>query len=257
MSKYRTTWNVILLMASVASGLLVIPPEAKAEMIASRMQSGKLPELIRRQLCSEIMQQEMRRFGLSELEARQLQAAFSDEQVIGEMVGLEGRIAGASKTTIERNEASRLLTALQSSVEEHVKADLRQKLSERAKRIPTNQRLIASRLSASGGAVDARKVLAQAQRALTAEMLTALGMAKKDAAETIAKLKDSDIDSIFKGDLRIGYAADIDFTSGDGLILLVIIILGIAAIIAGGAVAVVFLVVVLIALVYFLGQGHW
>jgi hypothetical protein len=88
-------------------------------------------------------------------------------------------------------------------------------------------------------------------------MLTALGMAQKDAAETIAKLKDSDIDSIFKGDLRIGYAADIDFTSGDGLILLVIIILGIAAIIAGGAVAVVFLVVVLIALVYFLGQGHW
>ena len=257
MSKYRTMWNIILVMASLASGLLVIPPEAKAAMIASRMQSGKLSELVRQELSSEIMQQEMRRFGLSGREARQLLAAFSDERVIGEMVGLESRIASASKTTIERNAASRLLTALQSSVEKNVKADLRQKLSEQAKKLPASQRLIASHLSASGGTIDARKVLAQAQRALTAEMLTALGMARKDAAETISKLKDSDIDSIFKGDLRIGYAADIDFTSGDGLILLVIIILGIAAIIAGGAVAVVFLVVVLIALVYFLGQGHW
>jgi len=257
MSKYRTMWNIILVMASLASGLLVIPPEAKAAMIASRMQSGKLSELVRQELSSEIMQQEMRRFGLSGREARQLLAAFSDERVIGEMVGLESRIASASKTTIERNAASRLLTALQSSVEKNVKADLRQKLSEQAKKLPASQRLIASHLSASGGTIDARKVLAQAQRALTAEMLTALGMARKDAAETISKLKDSDIDSIFKGDLRIGYAADIDFTSGGGLILLVIIILGIAAIIAGGAVAVVFLVVVLIALVYFLGQGHW
>ena len=257
MKKNRTIWNVILLMASVASGLLVIPPEAKAKMIASRMQSGKAFAMVRRQLCSEIMQQQIRRFGLSEREARQIQAAFSDQRVIREMVQLESRVANASKITIEQNTTSRLLTALESSVEKHVESDLKQKLSRRAERIPNSQRLIASRLSARDGTIDARKVLSQAQRALTAEMLVALGMAKKDASETIAKLKDSDIDSIFKGNLRIGYPAGIDFSSGDGLLLLVIIILGIAAIVAGGAVAVIFLIVVLIALVYYLGQGHW
>lgn len=257
MKKYRTTWNVILLMASVASSLLIIPPEAKAKMIASRMQSGKAFAMVRGQLCSEIMQQQIRRFGLSQREARQIQAAFSDQRVVREMVQLENQVAGDSKITIERSATSRLLTALQSSVEKHVGADLKQKLSSRAKRIPNSSRLIASRLSAGSGTIDVRKVLVRAQRALTTGMLVALGMAKKDAADTIAKLKDSDIDSIFQGNLRIGYPAGIDFTTGDGLLLLVIIILGIAAIIAGGAVAVVFLVIVLIALVYYLGQGHW
>ena len=256
MKKYKKTWNIILLMASVASGLLVIPPEAKAKIIASRMQSGKASAMVRNELCSEIIQQQIRRFGLSQREARQIQNAFSDERVVREMLQLESRVANASEITVEQKTTGRLLTALQSSVEKHVGSDLKQKLSNRAERIPNKQRLIASRLSTGSGTVDARKVLAQAQRALTAEMLVSLGMAKKDAAETLAKLKDSDIDKIFKGNLRIGYSAGIDFTSGDGLLLLVIIILGIAAIIAGGAVAVVFLVVVLIALVYYLAEGR-
>jgi hypothetical protein len=257
MSKYKAAWNSILIMASVASGLLIIPPEAKARMIASRMQSGKAFTMVRRQLCSEIMQQQIRRFGLSQQEARQIQAAFSDERVIREMVQLENQVVQNSEIAIEQNTTSRLLTALLSSVEKHVESDLKQKFSDRAERIPNKQRLIASRFSTASGTIDARKVLAQAQRALTAEMLVALGMAKKDAAETLAKLKDRDIDNIFKGNLRIGYSAGIDFSSDEGLLLLVIIILGIAAIIAGGAVAVIFLVVVLIALVYYLAQGHW
>ena len=257
MKKNRTIWNFILLMASAASGLLVIPPEAKAKMIASRMQSGKALAMVRRQLCSEIMQQQIRRFGLSQREARQILAAFSDERVIGEMVHLENQIANASEITIEQKTTSRLLTALESSVEKHVESDLKEKLSRRAERIPNNQRLIASRLSARDGTVNARKILSRARRSLTAEMLVSLGMAKKDAAETIAKLKDSDIDSIFKGNLRIGYSAGIDFSSDEGMLLLVIIILGIAAIVSGGAVAVIFLIVVLIALVHYLGQGHW
>jgi len=257
MSKYKAAWNSILIMASIASGLLVIPPEAKARMIASRMQSGKAFAMVREQLCSEIMQQQIRRFGLSQSEARQILAAFSDERVVREMVQLEGRVANASKITIEQKATGRLLTALESSVEKHVEADLKQKLSNRAEKMPVNHRLIASRLSTRDGTIDARKVLARAQRSLTTEMLVSLGMAKKDAAETIARLNDSDIDSIFKGNLRIGYSAGIDFSSDDGFILLVIIILGIAAIIAGGAVAVIFLIVVLIALVYYLAQGHW
>ncbi len=256
MNKYKTTWNIILLMASVASSLLIIPPEAKARMIASKMQSGKAFAMVRQQLGSEIMQQQIRRFGLSPQETRQILAAFSDERVVSEIVQLENKVAENSRITIERNATNRLLTALESSVEKHVRADLKQELSNRAERIPNKQRLIASRLSTTSGTVDARKVLARAQRALTAEMLVSLGMAKKDAAETLAKLKDSDIDKIFKGNLRIGYSAGIDFSSDEGLLLLVIIILGIAAIIAGGAVAVVFLVVVLIALVYYLAEGR-
>jgi hypothetical protein len=149
------------------------------------------------------------------------------------------------------------LTALQSSVESHVGTDLRQKLAERATGAFSDERLIASRLSTKGDTVDARKALAQAQRALTAEKLVALGMSEEDALQTAAKLKASDIDSIFKEGVQIGYSAGMDLTSGDGLILLVIIVLGIAAAIAGGPVVVVFLVVALLALFYFLTYDEW
>ena len=100
MKKYRTPWNVILIMSSLASGFLVIPPEAKAEMIASRMQSGKVSALVRQQLSSEIMQQEIQRFGLSKSEAGRIQAVFTDERVLQEMVRLERRVARSSNTTI-------------------------------------------------------------------------------------------------------------------------------------------------------------
>lgn len=250
-------WSIVLVMASMASALLVIPPEAKAEMIGSRMQSGKALELVRQQLCSEIMQQQIQRYGLSESEAQQIQAVLSDEQVIREMVRLDRQVAHASKTTIRQSMASSLLTALQSSVESHMGTDLRQKLSERATGAFGNERLIASRLSTNGDTVNARKALAQAQRALTAERLVALGMTEEDAVETVAKLKASDIDSIFKEGVQIGYSAGMDLTSGEGLILLVIIVLGIAAAIAGGPVVVVFLVVALLALFYFLTYDEW
>lgn len=257
MSKCKTLWNLLLTMASLSAGLLVIPPEAKAEMIASRMLSGKGLALVRRQLHSEIMQKEIQRFGLSESEAGQIQAVLSDERVLRELAHIESKAAATSKTTIEQTVTTRLLTALQSSVKEHMGPDLRQKLSERAKNIPARERLIASRLSTSSGAVDARKTLAQAQRMLTAEMLVALGMAKKDASRTIAKLKDSDINRIFAGGIRIGYPAGVDFSSGDGLLLLVILILAVTAAIVGGPAAVVILIVVLIALIYFLSRAHW
>jgi hypothetical protein len=257
MRKHRTTWNLILVMASLASGLLIIPPEAKAKMVASRMQSGKVLSLVHQQLCSELIQQEIQRFGLSKSKARQIQAVFADKRVIREMVQLEREVARTPNISIEQKMTGRLLTALQSSVENHMKADLRQELSERATKIPGNQRLIASRLSMSGGIVDGRTALAQAQRALTAETLVALGMAKEDAAKTIAKLKDSDIDRICTGGLQIGYPAGINFSSGDGQLLLVIIILVIVAVIVGGTVGVLLLIVMLIALVYYLGGGHW
>ena len=257
MRKHRTTWNLILIMASLASGLLIIPPEAKAEMIASRMQSEKVLSLVHQQLCSELIQQEIQRFGLSKSEAQQIQAVLADKRVIREMVQLEREVARTPNVSIEQKITGRLLTALQSSVENHMKADLRQELSERARKIPGNQRLIASRLSMSSGIVDARTALAQAQRALTAETLVALGMAKEDAAETIAKLKDSDIDRIFTGGLKIGYPAGIDFSSGDVQLVLVIIILLIVAIIVGGTVGVVILIAMLVVLVYYLSRGHW
>lgn len=257
MRKYRTPWNLMLITASLAAGLLIIPPEAKAEMIASRMQSGKVLALARRQLCSEIMRQEIQRFGLSESEAGQIQSVFSDERVTRELGQLAKQAAATSRITIEQSMTTRLLTALQSSVEKRVETDLKQKLSERAEKIPGRERLIASRLSTSAGTVDANKTLAQAQRMLTAETLVALGMAKKDAAGTIAKLKDSDIDRIFTGGIRIGYPAGVDFSSGDGLLLLVILILAITAAIVGGPAAVVLLIVVLIALIYFLSRAHW
>lgn len=260
MRKHRTSWNLVLVMASLASGFLIIPPEAKAEMIASRMQSGKVLSLVRQQLCSELIQQELQRFGLSISETRQIQAVLSDQRVIREMVQLEREVARTPNVSIQQKMTGRLLTALQSSAKNHMKAHLRQELSERAMKIPRNQRLIASRLSMmsmSGRTVDGRIALAQAQRALTAETLFALGMAKEDAAKTIAKLKDSDIDRIFTGELQIGYPADIDFSSGDGQLLLVIIILVIVAIIVGGTAGIVLLIVILIGLVYYLGGGHW
>ena len=111
--------------------------------------------------------------------------------------------------------------------------------------------------SMSDGTVDGRIALAQAQRALTAETLVALGMAKEDAARTIAKLKDSDIDRIFSGGLRIGYPAGNGLSSEDGQFLLIIIILAIVAIIVGGTAGVVLLIVILVALVFYLGGGDW
>jgi hypothetical protein len=173
------------------------------------------------------------------------------------MVRLERKVARTSNISIGQNMTGRLLTALQSSVEKHMEAELRQELSERAKKIPHNERLIASRLSTSDVTIDARTALAQAQRVLTSETLVALGMAKEDAAKTLAKLKDSDIDRIFTGGLRIGYPAGIDFSSGDGQLLLVIIVLLIIAIIVGGTAGVVLLIVILVGLVYYLGGGHW
>jgi hypothetical protein len=176
------------------------------------------------------------------------------------MVQLEREVARTPNVSIEQKMTGRFLTALQSSTKNHMKAHLRQELSERARKIPGNHRLIASRLSMmskSGRTVDGRIALAQAQRALTAETLVALGMAKKDAAKTIAKLKDSDIDRIFTGDLQIGYPAGIDFSSADGQLLLLVIILVIVAIIVGGTVGVVILIVILIGLVYYLGGGRW
>jgi hypothetical protein len=263
MRKHSKAWNIVLMMASVASGLLIIPPEAKAEMIASRMQSGKVLELVRQQLGCEIMQQQMQRFGLSQAEARQIQTVFGDARVVEEMVRLQrlahhprgGQAARGSRTTsIQQNISSSLLTALQSSVDAHMGADLQQKLSKRARGVFGDEKLIASRLSGDNGAVDARKALAEARRMLTAEKLVALGMTEIDAGQTVAKLKDSDIDRIFEGDLQIGYAAGLDLMSGAGLLLLLVIILGIAAIIAGGAVTVVFIVVAVIAMVYFLAH---
>lgn len=258
MSKHGITWNIVLLMTSVASGLLVIPPEVKAEMIVSRMQSGRALELVRQELCSQIMQQQIERFGLSPSEARQMQAVFCEARVLEEMVRLDRHAAHTSKTAVIRQEQTdRLLTALESSVEKHMGAGLQQKLSERAEGVFRHERLIASRLSAHRGTVNARTALAQVRRALTAQKLVALGMTEKDARQTVGKLKDSDIDKIFDGNLRIGYAAAIDWSSGPGLLLLLVIILGIAAIIAGGPVAVVFAVVAIIALIYFLTYDEW
>jgi hypothetical protein len=260
MRKHRAPWNLVLVMASLALGFLIIPPEVKAEMIASRTQSGKVLSLLRQQLCSELVQQEIQRFGLSKSEALQIQAVLADQRVIREMVQLEREVARTPNVSIEQKMTGRLLTALQSSTKNHMKAHLRQELSERAREIPGNQRLVASRLSTmsmSGGTVDGRIALAQVQRALTAETLVALGMAKEDATKTIAKLKDSDIDRIFTGGLQIGYPAGINFSSEDGQLLLVIIILAIVAIIVGGTAGVVLLVVILIGLVYYLGRGHW
>ncbi len=255
MSKHGRTWNIVLMMASVAAGLLVIPPEAKAEMIASRMQSGKALELVRQQLCGEIMQQQLQKFGLSASEVRQMQTVFSDARVIEEMARLQRQAAHASKGMIVPTD--RLMTALQSAVDAHMGADLQQKLSKRATGAFSNERLVASRLSTGEGAVNASKALAQARRTLTTEKLVALGMTEKDAGQTVAKLKDSDIDGMFKGNLQIGYAAGMDLTSGPGLLLLLVIILGIAALIAGGPVVVVFLVVAVIAMVYFIAYDQW
>ncbi|UCC97105.1 MAG: hypothetical protein JSW66_14815 [Phycisphaerales bacterium] len=258
MSKHGKAWNIVLVMASVASSLLVIPPEVKAEMIVSRMQSGKMLELVRQELCSEIMQQQIQRFGLSPAEARQMQAVFNETRVLEQMVRLERQAAHTSKTVVIKPEQTDgLLTALESSVEKHMEADLRQKLSERAEGVFRDQRLVASRLSTSSNTVNARKALAQVRRALTTQKLVALGMTDKDARQTVGKLKDGDIERIFNGNLRIGYAAGIDWGSGPGLLLLLVIILGIAAIIAGGPTAVVFVVVALIALIYFLSYDEW
>ncbi|MHC4680793.1 MAG: hypothetical protein ACYTEK_19080 [Planctomycetota bacterium] len=263
MSKHGKTWNVLLLMASVASGLLVIPPEVKAEMIVSRMQSGKMLELVRQELCSEIMQQQIQRFGLSTSEARQMQAVFCEARVLEEIMSrascprFEGGTPSTQTAVIEQEQTDSLLTALESAVEKHMGADLQQKLSERAEGVFRNRKLLASRLSTNDVTVNARKALAQVRRALTAEKLVALGMTEKDARQTVGKLKDSDIDKIFNGNLRIGYAAGVDWTSGPGMLLLLVIILGIAAIIAGGPVAVVFVVVALIALIYFLTYDEW
>jgi hypothetical protein len=245
-------------MASIASGLLVIPPEVKAEMIVSRMQSGKMLELVRQELCSEIMQQQIERFGLSTSEARQMQAVFCETRVLEQMVRLDRQVAHSSRTAVIRHQQTdRLLTVLESSVEKHMGAGLRQKLAERAQGVFRDGKLVASRLSTDSDTINARKALAQVRRALTAEKLVVLGMTDKDARQTVGKLKDSDIDKIFNGNLRIGYAAGIDWNSGPGLLLLLVIILGIAAIIAGGAVAVVFIVVAIIAMVYFLAYDNW
>lgn len=257
MSKHGRTWNIVLTMASVALSLLIIPPEARAEMIASRMQSGKVLELVRQQLCSDILLQQIQRFGLCPSEARQLQAVFCDARFTEQIARLQRQVAHASRTTIiGQDTTNRLLTALQSSVDTHMGADLRQKLSQKAESLSKNDRWIVSRLSVENGAINARKVLTQAQRTLTVEKLVALGMSETDASQTVNKLKDNDITAIFKGDLRIGYAADIDWTSGPGLLLLLVIILVIAALIAGGTAAVVFVVVAVIALVYFLTYEH-
>ncbi len=255
MSKHGKTWNIVLMMASVASGLLIIPPEAKAEMIASRLQSGQALELVRQQLGCEIMQQQLQKFGMSPSEARQMQTVFSDARVIEEMARLQRQTARGSRGA--PIPTSGLMTALQSAVDAHMGADLQQKLSKRAEGAFCGEKLIASRSSANGSAIDARRALAQARRTLTTERLVVLGMTEKDAGQTVARLKDSDIDGIFKGNLQIGYAAGMDWTSGPGLLLLLVIILGIAAIIAGGAVTVVFIVVAVIAMVYFLAYDHW
>jgi hypothetical protein len=257
MSNRGRMWNVVLAMASLASGLLILPPEAKAEMIASRMQSGKVMELVRRQLCSAVTQQQIQRFGLRPSEARQLQTVFCDARVIEQMARVQSQVGRASRTTvIGRHATSRLLTALQSSVERHMGATLRQKLSKRAKGLCENETWMVSRLSAEDGTVNARKVLIQARRALTAEKLVALGMSETDAAQTVSKLKDSDVQRIFSGNLRIGYAAGVDWSSDGGLLLLLVIILGIVAILAGGPAVVLFIVVALIALVYFVAYEH-
>jgi len=203
------------------------------------------------------MRQEIRRFGLSKSEAGRIQAVLSDERVLREMVRLERRLTRSSNATVERNASTRLITALQSSVERHMAGGLQRKLSKRAKRISDNHRLIASRLSTTGGTIDARTALAEAQRMLTAETLVSLGMARGDAAETLTKLKDSDIDNMITGGLRIGYAAGIDFSSEEGQLLAVILILVIVAAIAGGAAAAILLIVALIVLIYILAQGSW
>ena len=134
MRKHKTAWNLVLVMASLALGLLTIPPEVKAEMIASRTQSGKVLSLVRQQLCSELIQQEIQRFGLSKSEAQQIQAVLADQRVIREMVQLEREVVRTPNISIEQKMTGRLLTALQSSVEHHMKADLRQELSERSRK---------------------------------------------------------------------------------------------------------------------------
>ena len=134
MRKHRSAWNLVLAMASLALGLLIVPPEVKAEMIASRTQSGKVLSLVRQELCSELIQQEIQRFGLSKSEAQQIQAVLADQRVIREMVQLEREVARTPNISIEQQMTGRLLTALQSSVENHMKADLRQELSERSRK---------------------------------------------------------------------------------------------------------------------------
>ena len=254
MRKYGKTWNIVLMMASVAMGLLIMPPEVRAEMIASRMQSGRVVELVRQQLCSEIIQQQIQKFGLSASEARQIQAAFCDARVVEEIVRLQRQAAHASGRAIVPTRG--LMTALQSAADTHVRTELQQRLSERAKGVFGDEKLIASRSSGNGGSLEARKALAQARRTLTVQKLVALGMTQKDASQTIAELKDSDIDGVFQGNIQIGYAAGVDWSSGPGLLLLLVIILGIAALIAGGPVVVVFIVVAVIAMVYFIAYDQ-
>jgi hypothetical protein len=249
MRMWTFRWNLLLCMAAIATAFLVTPPVAKAQMIPSQMQSERALALVRQQLRSELMQQQIQRFGLSEGEARQIQMVLSDEQVIREMCRLETQLACASKKIIEKNTMCRLLRTLESAAQRHVDQDLQERLSERAERAFGSERLVTSRLSDGRATMMANHALTEVRRALTTERLVALGMTQNDAAMTAAKLNDSDISAIMRDGIQVDYAGKWQLT-GAGIMVVVCVLLIVALAATGGGEPVILLIGITVAIAF-------
>jgi len=253
MRMHGKLWNIVVVMASVATGLLIAPPVANAEMIASRTQSKISVEHVRQELRSEIMRQQIQRFGLSKSEARQIQAALSDEQVLREIAQFETQLAYASRAMIKQSTTYRLIGALESAIEKHMGNEIQGTLSERAREAFGNERLIASHLSVNSDTISVRQAHSKLQRSLTTEKLVALGMTKEDAVRTVAKLKDSDFGTIIKDDIQLGHAAGLKLTDAGMTILIYALVIGGLLLLTGGESYGVWYVLGIIALILFVG----
>ncbi len=237
MKKLKNIRTIALMLSFFAYANLLIPDVLRAEMIKSQLQTGHNIETVREKLCSAQVLNEIRRFGLSEDEASQIQKVITDNDVLKALANLGDEINKSGKRIIRTDEKRlRHVTGiLEQSAAKHTDEKLRKKLSQRGRKLAEikTENLIASELSTDKTGKAAQIRISEIQKTITGETLVAMGMNKTDAGDVVSRLNNQDLEKIIQDGVKIEYGSGpfsiemLLVTVLLGLILITVIILAV------------------------------
>ncbi len=211
MNKLKNIRTVALMLSFFACANLLIPDVLRAEMIKSQLQTGHNIETVREKLCSAQVLNEIRRFGLSEDEASQIQKVITDNDVLKALANLGDEINKSGKRIIRTDEKRlRHVTGiLEQSAAKHTDEKLRKKLSKRGRKLAeiNKENLIASEMSTDKAEKAAQIRISEIQKAITSETLIAMGMNETDAGDVVSRLNNQDLEKILQHDVKIEYGS--------------------------------------------------
>ncbi len=211
MNKFKNIRTIALILSFFAYANLLIPDVLRAEMIKSQLQTGHDIEMIREKLCSTQVLHEIRRFGLPENEALQIQNVITDTDVLKSLAYFGKEINSNEKGIVRADEKRlrKVADTLEQSAAKHTDENLRKKLSLRGRKLAEikKESLIASELSTDKTGKTAQIRISEFQKAITSETLVSMGMNETDAGDVVSRLNNQDLKRIIQYDVKIEYGS--------------------------------------------------